>query len=367
MASHDNMANIGIGPGVVPGAARWGWRLSVVAVAWLLAACGGPQGGFAPGPQSSLAGPQFLTLAPGDYRQMPGWSDDTVAAALPAFLNSCVHIMKHPDGAPLDPAARAGADFGQAGDWRPLCREAAALPPGDDGAARRFFESRFMPVLARNGNSSIGLFTAYWEVEISGSRQPQGPYQVPVYRRPPQLASLQPLLSRAAIDNGALAARGLELVYLAERAELLALQTQGSGQVHLTDGSTIRLVYDGDNGRAAGHEPKYVFFKEHHGDGPIGAQGAVLTPGRSLAVDRRFIPLGVPLWLEARDRATGSGLRHLVIAQDTGNGIEGPVRGDYFWGRGPRAAAIGSHFLADGRYWLLLPRNIAGRLLLAAR
>ena len=96
-------------------------------------------------------------------------------------------------------------------------------------------------------------------------------------------------------------------------------------------------------------------FSEHNGDGPIGAQGAVLTPERSLAVDHRYVPLGVPLWLAAQDKYRPVAVRRLVVAQDTGDGIEGPVRGDFYWGSGADALRRGGDFYAGGQYYLLLP------------
>jgi membrane-bound lytic murein transglycosylase A len=179
------------------------------------------------------------------------------------------------------------------------------------------------------------------------------------------------------------------------------LQTQGSGRVRLTDGTVERLVYDANNGlppvniekilfdshaippahfsqlsvRAwmQSHpaeaealrrkNPEYVFFREHRGDGPIGAEGAVLTPERSLAVDRRFVPLGVPLWLAAKDKYRPVSVNRLVVAQDIGDGVEGPVRGDFFWGSGADAFRRGSDFYASGQYYLLLPKSVADRRL----
>jgi membrane-bound lytic murein transglycosylase A len=109
--------------------------------------------------------------------------------------------------------------------------------------------------------------------------------------------------------------------------------------------------------------PSYVFFRELTGDSPLGAQQAPLTPGRSLAVDRSFLPLGIPIWLDATyPRPDGQGdlpLRRLFIAQDTGGALRGPVRGDVFWGAGPDAAAIAGRMKHMGRYWLLLPRSQA--------
>ena len=106
-----------------------------------------------------------------------------------------------------------------------------------------------------------------------------------------------------------------------------------------------------------------MFFREITGPGPLGAQRVVLSPGRSLAVDRAFIPLGVPMWIDVRQRfAPHETIRRLVVAQDTGGAIKGPVRGDLFWGYGKEAAKEAGAMNARGRYYLLLPKNVAARL-----
>jgi membrane-bound lytic murein transglycosylase A len=103
--------------------------------------------------------------------------------------------------------------------------------------------------------------------------------------------------------------------------------------------------------------PSYVFFCEVQGAAPIGAEGAVLTAGRSLAIDPSFLPLGMPLWLDvAQD---GASLRRLVIAQDTGGAIRGPVRGDLFCGFGAAAEAQAGRMRATGAYYVLLPQRVA--------
>jgi membrane-bound lytic murein transglycosylase A len=103
--------------------------------------------------------------------------------------------------------------------------------------------------------------------------------------------------------------------------------------------------------------PSYVFFREQAGDGPIGSEGVVLTAGRSLAVDRGFIPLGAPVYLDVDNN--GTALRRLMVAQDTGGAINGPVRGDVFWGFGAEAEAQAGKMRAEGRYFLLLPKGVA--------
>lgn len=371
--------------------------LGFTAIGVFLASCAVSPVAFEPGRVTNSA---QLHLAPGSWTELSGWTGDNVAQALPAFVKSCDRMAKsQPDAAPIDPAA-TGANFGTMRDWRPLCRQAAALPAGDETAARRFFEANFQPMLIGSKGNSKGLFTGYWEVELDGSRSQGGDYQVPVYRKPADLAANKPYLDRAAIEDGALAGKVPEVVWLKNPDDLFVLQMQGSGRIRLPDGSLVRLIYEANNNRPFVNvyqmlldkgaipktefseakvrawmrdnpdeakelrrkDPLYVFFQELKGDGPIGYQGAVLTAERSLAVDHKYIPLGVPLWLDAHDKYRPLAVQRLVVAQDIGDGITGPLRGDFYWGSGKKAQARGSDFFAEGQYWALLPRTVATRM-----
>jgi membrane-bound lytic murein transglycosylase A len=107
-------------------------------------------------------------------------------------------------------------------------------------------------------------------------------------------------------------------------------------------------------------DPSYVFFREVKGDGPIGAEGAALSAERSIAVDRAFVALGIPVWLEADERfAAAESVRRLMVAQDTGGAIKGPVRGDVFWGTGAAAGSRAGVMNASGKYYLFVPRAVA--------
>jgi membrane-bound lytic murein transglycosylase A len=340
-----------------------------------------------------------FSLAPAGFDRLSGWGDDRQSVVVPAFLKSCARFLPRAETASLDTIAMS-ADFGRIGDWQELCHAAAALPVGDDAAARRFFETGFVPLAVSDYGAAEGLFTGYFEIELNGSRRRHGQYQTPIYRRPPDLGS-KPQPTRAEIEDGALAGRGLELLWVDDPIDAFFLQIQGSGRVQLEGGQNIRLGYDGQNGKpyvavgrllierglmqrgrvtmasiqawmkefpAAGSalrrdDPSFVFFREIQGDGPIGSEGAVLTPERSLAVDRGFIALGIPIWLEAEERfAPAEGLRRLVVAQDAGGAIKGPVRGDLFWGTGDAAGSRAGEMNAVGRYYLLVPRAVARRL-----
>lgn len=363
--------------------------------------------------------PAALILEPTTVGALAGWSADAVSAAVPALLRSCDRFAKQPDDRAVGPDGVAG----QVADWRAPCAAARRVPAGDDAAAREFFTTWFTPFAAADNDRTDGLFTGYYEPELHGARQPDARYRVPLFRRPPELVMvdlgqfrddlkgrriagqvidgrLKPYADRAAIDSGALAGRDLELLWVDDPTDAFFLQIQGSGRVVLENGEVVRVGYAGVNGHpyvAVGRvlirrgamtketvsmqairawladnpdeaadlmaeNPSFVFFQEIDGDGPLGAQGVALTPERSLAVDRTFMPLGAPVWLDIADPLDSTRpLRRLVVAQDTGGAIRGPVRGDLFWGFGDAAAERAGVMKSTGRYYLFLPKSVAER------
>jgi len=372
--------------------------------------------------------PDRLVLAPARFADLPGWEADDLGAALAVFRRSCARIDRLPDG-----AARGGEAevAGTAGEWKSACEAAARVPSGDRAAARAFFETTFTPVAASNHGERTGLFTGYYEPTLHGSRTPGGRFTIPLYRRPPELVvvdlglfrdewkgrriagrvehgSLLPYPDRAEIRAGSLAGRGLELAWVDDPIDAFFLEIQGSGRIELAEGGVLRVGFAAQNGHpyfAIGHDlvergalkkeevslqsirawllahpveapqvmarnRSYVFFEELKGEGPLGAEGVVLTPGRSLAVDLKYLPLGVPVWLDGQapampvgtEKAPDRPLRRLLVAQDTGGAIRGPVRGDVFWGHGEAAAEVAGRMKHPGRIWLLLPKRIAARL-----
>ena len=395
------------------------WACIAVGMLAFLSACG-KEKPAAPTPE------ERLTLTRTSFAALPGWASDRTAEALPALLRSCARLAALPPDRPAGGDAEALAGV-VAGDWRNACTAAASVPTGGagaDAAARAFFEARFVPFRAGNGGEESGLFTGYYEAELRAARQRSDRFSTPLYRRPPDLVSvdlgefrdklkgeriagrvvdgkLKPYATRAEIEDGALAGRGLELLWVDDPVDAFFLAVQGSGRATLPDGRIVRLGYADQNGHAyvaigreliergavardamsmqairawiaanpqEGRElmrrnPSYVFFRELQGEGPLGAQGAALTPGRSLAVDRRFLPLGVPVWLDAESPTRpGERLQRLVVAQDTGGAIKGPVRGDLFWGAGKEAEQIAGVMKSRGGYALLLPQEAARRI-----
>lgn len=342
------------------------------------------------------------------FAALPGWGEDDLAEALPALRRTCERLLRVPDDRPVGPGGLAGA----ASDWKTACR--ALPPPGSDAAAARAWcERSFVPMSVASGGSDRGLFTGYYEPELRGSRTRSRRFRVPLYARPSDLlpatsrhgtgrrvgGRLRPYWTRAQIVAGALRRTARPLVWVDDAIDAFFLEIQGSGRVALDDGTVMQINYDASNGRAyvplgrvliergalargavslqsirawlvahpaeaqsvMNQNPSYVFFRES-ARGATGAEGVVLTPGRSMAVDTRYIPLGAPLFVDLEALEGVGPIRRLVVAQDTGGAIRGVVRGDLFWGAGPDAYDRAGRMQQQGRYWLLVPPSVAARV-----
>ena len=270
--------------------------------------------------------------------------------------------------------------------------------------------------------AETGLVTGYYEAALDGALFPGGPYATPIYGWPDDLVTvdlglfapemkgrslvgqlaegrLRPYPERGAIEDGLLGGRGLELLWAEDPVDVFFLHIQGSGKVRLPDGSERRVGYAISNGRdftgvgrllleadkigpgqanATGirdwlranpeearrfmrRNARYIFFRWIEGEGPIGAQGVPLTPRRSIAVDPRFVPYGLPVYLDTTWPGEARPLRRLMVAQDTGAAIKGPLRADFYWGSGEPALAYAGGMKQRGRFYLLLPRAVAER------
>lgn len=286
---------------------------------------------------------------------------------------------------------------------------------------REFFERHFTVYRVQNSDASVeGLITGYYEPLLAGSRERRAPYLTPLYAPPDDLLVIDlaevapetrglrlrgrlegrkvvPYYTREEIEQGRAPVRGKEIVWVEDPVEAFFLQIQGSGRVRLPSGELVRVGYADQNGqpyRAVGRylvesgelqagqasmqaiqawaranpaklddllnrNPSYVFFRELPASdgGPIGALGVPLTPERSIAVDARVIPLGAPVYLATTRPNSSDPLARLMMAQDTGGAIRGPVRADYFWGFGPQAGAEAGRMREQGRMWVLLPHG----------
>ncbi|MFO0326058.1 MAG: MltA domain-containing protein [Burkholderiales bacterium] len=339
-----------------------------------------------------------------DWRDLSAWSEDDPTDALTAFEQGC-------------PALRTRAEWqsvcAQAGT---LVNGKGKL---DSRVAERFFRDNFQPFRVLNADETrTGTVTGYYEPLLHGSRTRTKVFRYPIYSQPQDLVvvdlaevyadlkhrrlrgrlvdnKLVPYYDRAEIESARAPLRGLEIAWVDNAVELFFLQIQGSGQIQFPDGSRIRVGYAEQNGHpfrslggllirrgelrpeqasmqgikawAARHprrlqqfmnaHPSYVFFTEWGvaGSGPIGTLGVPLTAERSIAVDPRVIPLGVPVFLSTTFPGSNKPLNRLMVAQDTGGAIAGAVRVDFFWGFGDAAGEIAGRMKQRGEKWVLLP------------
>jgi membrane-bound lytic murein transglycosylase A len=345
---------------------------------------------------------EAIRLIPMSFGELQGWREDDHAEALRTLLKSC-RLMQSPDA--ICAAAMALGDSLDRDAARAFF-EANYTPHRIEGSPEPGFVTGYYEPEVRGSRERSGAFMvpvygrpddlitlapeterARFNDRITGMRQtPQG--QVPYY-------------TRQEIHAGALEGRGLELLYLDDLVELFYMQVQGSGLVRFAGGSSVRLTYAGKNGhpytsigkllsargeitsdamsmavvkawlhadperaRALMEENRsYVFFREldakESADGPLGADGVQLTPGRSLAVDTAYHRLGLPVFVTGPDIAApdGAPFRRLMIAQDVGSAIRGPGRGDIFWGTGAAAGAIAGSTRHKASFTLLLPKR----------
>lgn len=364
---------------------RHSFALASLGLLMLVASCATPRIGGAPD--------HSLALVATDFDSLPGWERDNLAEALPALQNSCLAFAKWPDDKAVGKLAGAAAD------WRPACSAAMQLQAGDNTGMAVFLKTYFQPYRALDRTTDQGLFTSYYETELDAARVRGGAYTVPLYKAPNPPVGF----TRAEIDNGALAGKGLELLWLKDPVDAWMLHIQGSSLIKLPDGKLTRIGYAGNNGHdfvpvarlmiqeglipkgqasmqsvrawMQAHpaearswmqkNPRYIFFRELDTTagmptGPAGALGVTLTPTRSMAVDPAFMPLGVPVWLDTH-APDGSPLQRLMVAQDVGSAIKGPIRGDLFWGTGETALEFAGRMKNSGRYYVLLPKTVATR------
>jgi membrane-bound lytic murein transglycosylase A len=342
--------------------------------------------------------------------QLPGWSDDKIGEARDAMLASCARFERGDVKAKVGPDGAAGT----VGAWRAACADVKR--DGDFRAALlRNFEALRMET---PDGKSDGLFTGYYEPEIAGAPEKTARATVPIYGKPADLITvdlgqfrdtlqgqrisgrvqdgkLVPYDDRAQIARSGLAGRAPVIAWAEDPVALFVLEIQGSGRLRYPDGRIQRIGYAGGNGRAyvpigkvlvtqgaldsdtvsmpairawlaanparvreiLDSNPSNVFFRLTDKQA-TGTSNVPLTPGRSLAVETKFVPLDAPLWLDCEDPRGNGRLRRLVVAQDTGGAIQGAVRGDLFWGPGAQAEDAAGRMKSRGSLWLLKPKNL---------
>ena len=377
-------------------------KLSVAVAAALVAACVTP-----PAPQRTPATMHLRAVA---FAELPGWADDALAEAWPSFSAGCSALLAQPASAAIwsdvctaaTAVDRPGTVAARAFFERHFTAYQALTPDGKDtglvtgyyepllnGSRTRSEQYRFPLYAPPDDLLTIDLAELYPELKDKRLRgRVEGKRVVPYW-------------PRSEIEAGKPALTGKELVFVDDAVEAFFLQIQGSGRVRLAEGGVMRVGYADQNGQPfrsvarvlidrgelspdgasmqaikewgrqhpealpelLDQNPSYVFFREVTPDpaatidGPFGTLGVPLAAGRAIAVDPRSIPLGAPVFLATTWPLSTRPLNRLVLAQDTGGAIRGPLRVDFFWGFGEDAARQAGRMKQAARLWLLWPKD----------
>ncbi|WP_209000606.1 MltA domain-containing protein [Labrenzia sp. DG1229] len=345
------------------------------------------------------------------YSDLTGWRRDDHLAALNSFLRFC---SRNEDPRDPTPSMHYGLD-----EICSLCLTANRESINSETEARRFLETNFRPYRVTVPGFVTGYFepevaasrkkTDGFDVPLH--RKPAGLEAITPENKPDDWSShlshgrrtnsrFEELPDRSAIMDGALDGEGLELAWLADPIDAYFIHVQGSARLRMIDGSVMRVGYAGKTGhpytgigrllvkRGEGtpedftmaglrswlaknpaerdalfrENQSYIFFREVTdtlpGEGPIGAAGLPLVPGRSLAIDPDHIPYGAFVFLQAdfpdldaEDRS----FSRLMVADDTGSAIKGKARGDIFVGSGNLSGDIAGRIRHAAQFTVLLP------------
>lgn len=351
----------------------------------------------------------LLQLEKVSFKDLKNFDKDNLSDFLPAWKRSCEAIEKN-GGASLQTAEIKIP----AQDYLDICKKLSRIKTKN---LKQFIQANFVPYRVTYDGSSEGKFTSYYEAAINASYKKSDVYRHPIYGRPDDLIELNlqdfdatlpskrlvgrvdgnkfvPYYTREEIFNSDFSAP--VILWADNDVDVYVMQIQGSAVAQLDDGSKVRIGFADTNGRefrgigsillsqklidpaqaSMGHIKKwlkengsqaqkqmnanqrFVFHRLVDAEGPIGAQGVPLTAGRSLAVDRSFIPLGSLLWLETTG-PNREAIQKMMVAQDIGGAIKGAVRGDYFWGSGhDDILELAGRMNSTGHYYILLPKTM---------
>lgn len=344
----------------------------------------------------------YSLLKPASWQDLEGLLEDDVVEAWPAWLQSCTRL-------------------GEKEAWKTACDAASAMNQPNSARIIDYLSNHFDVFHAQNQDgSTTGMVTGYYQPLLKGSRKQSKQYPHPLYGVPADLITVEladaypqlkykrvrgrlagkkliPYRTRAEIDVNPSPLAGSEIFWIDNHIDVFFLQVQGSGVVQLENGEQVQVGYANQNGRPyhsigrllveqgaltlekasmkgiknwalnnpdklqplLNSNPSYVFFRELPTglSGPIGALGVPIKAERSVAVDRKFIPLGAPIFLSTTEPNSTNPLRRLMLAQDTGGAIKGGVRADFFWGAGDKAGAKAGSMKQQGEVWVLLPKG----------
>jgi membrane-bound lytic murein transglycosylase A len=299
--------------------------------------------------------------------------------------------------------------------------------PGSDELKRRKIEETF-EIYRATGGTGRGdvLFTGYYAPVLEGSLEETPFYRYPLYRTPDDHIVINlgrfkpkyegerliarvldgeavPYHTRKDIDgDDRLKGRGLDIVWLADPVDAFFLHIQGSGIIHLRDGSYMNVSYAQSNGhpyrsvgrllmdekklaigevsmrgiknylndhpeemfQILGHNESYVFFRIVE-SGPVGCLNVPVTQGRTIATDGEFFPKGAlafirvrkPILDEQGNIESWTPFSRFVLNQDAGGAIKGPGRVDLYCGQDEYAEVMAGHMKEEGDLYFLVKKK----------
>jgi membrane-bound lytic murein transglycosylase A len=363
----------------------------------------------------AIAGPRLtVEKTKIDFAALDGWEKDDHRAAFATFRKSCARVLSRHDDKDEEPteglagickiavmlpeklsAQDAKLFFEQNFDPHLIKR------PQTGAMLTGYFEPEVKGSLAPTAQFNTPIYAKPDDLVLLtrvANKAPTLPADLTAGRKVAD--GMVPYYTRQEIEQGVLNGRGLEIAYLSSPYEAFVMQIQGSGLIRLPDGKGLRIGFAGKNGhpytsvgkllidrgemqahaasmdaimnwmqvnKQRGKElmwenKSYPFFRvlstSEAQEGPQGAMQLTLSPGRSLAVDPRYHELGMPIWVSAPELkdAQGKQVMRLLIAQDTGSAIKGPVRGDLFWGSGAAAGKIAGVTKHVCDFYTLMPK-----------
>jgi len=345
----------------------------------------------APPPPAKLPPEVPIYELPSAFGELDSWLWTNIDAAFISFQKSCESWGQADQNAMLNSNL---PQYGRYSDWAEACLGASISTN-----PHRFFEAYFTPVQQSTDTETDGLLTGYYEPEMDVRLLPDAEFYEPILSKPAS-QTVQNL------PRAQLSASSARVIAYGRPIDVFFLQIQGSGRLKFEDGKTLRAAYGGNNGKAyksigkvlvqrgeltlqqaskqaiedwmarngrdaaralMNENPRYIFFTEQiilNGEGPRGAMRVPLTAMGSIAIDPRYHPYGVPIWLETTLPQSAGDFRGkpqsiFVMAQDTGNAIRGPLRGDLFFGSGKAAGDRAGVMKHRAAWSVFLPKALA--------
>lgn len=355
-----------------------------------------------------LSGTKGFSLQKVSFSELSGWGGDDFYLFDKAIKNVCSSLVKGQKSVLKSEHIEYSLSA-----YKRHCAKIMTIT--DKKELKSYIKDNFEPYSVLINGQPEGKFTSYYEANVRASYEKDKVYRFPIYGKPKDIVEVnlrdfdaglpnQRLLGRVKngklvkyytrreIDEGKLDAP--VILWGDDEVDIFIMQIQGAAVATLPNGESVRIGYAENNGhkfRGIGSillerklikpsetsmpkirawlkknikeakenmllNDRYIFHKIVQAEGPIGAMGLPLFAGRSMAVDRNYIPLGSMMWLETK-APNGHKINKMVMAEDVGSAIVGAVRGDYFWGYGEEALEQAGKMNSVGKYYLMLPKG----------